>query len=233
MGVINNVLPFSLLVWGMAEIASGLAAILNATTPMFTILVAHFFTADERISKSKMFGILLGFLGVVLMMGFDALSGIDDSILPMLACLGAAISYALAAVYGRRFSRLKIRTETTAFGQVTASSLVLLPLVLVIDAPWQLAMPGLSTWSALLALGILSTALAYLLYFRILAAAGATNIALVTLLVPASAILLGWQILDESLSVAQMIGMLLIGLGLLAIDGRLWRRPTDTTSTNR
>ena len=177
MGVINNVVPFSLLVWGMTEIASGLAAILNATTPMFTILVAHFSTRDERISKLKMSGVLLGFGGVVTMIGFDALGGIGDSIIAMLACLGAALSYAFAAVYGRRFAAQGVRPETSAFGQVTASALVLLPLVLFVDEPWRLAMPGLSTWAALLALGVLSTALAYLLYFRILAAAGATNIA--------------------------------------------------------
>ena len=223
MGLINNVIPFSLLVWGMTEIASGLAAILNATTPMFTILVAHLLTHDERISPSKLVGIFLGFFGVVVLIGFDALSGLDSAVLAMLACLGAAVSYALAAVYGRRFSQQGISPEISAYGQVTGSTIILLPLVLAIDSPWQLPLPGLSTWLSLLALGVLSTGLAYMLYFRILAAAGATNIALVTLLVPVSALLLGWGILDESLSLTQLFGMLLIGLGLLAIDGRLLR----------
>ena len=222
MGFINNLVPFSLLVWGMTQIASGLAAILNATTPVFTILVAHFMTSDERISPNKIVGVLLGLIGVAVLIGIDALGGFDASILAMLACLGAAFSYALAAIFGRKFRELNLQPVAGAFGQVTASSLLLLPVVLAIDSPWLLSMPGVNTWLSLIALGIGSTALAYVLYFRILATAGATNIALVTLLVPISAIFLGWLILDETLSANHFIGMALIGFGLLAIDGRLW-----------
>ncbi len=222
MGFINNLVPFSLLVWGMTQIASGLAAILNATTPVFTILVAHFATSDERISSNKIIGVLLGIMGVAILIGVDALAGFDVSILAMLACLAASFSYALAATFGRQFKALNITPVAGAFGQVSASSLLLLPVVIVVDSPWVLAMPGMNTWLSLLALGIGSTALAYLLYFRILATAGATNIALVTLLVPISAILLGWLILGETLSVNHFIGMALITFGLLAIDGRLW-----------
>jgi drug/metabolite transporter (DMT)-like permease len=223
MGFLNNLLPFSLLVWGMTEIASGLAAILNATTPVFTILVAHFMTSDERISINKLIGVLLGLAGVAVLIGFDALDGFNASILAMLACIGAALSYAFAAAYGRRFKEYGVQPTQVAFGQVTASSLLLFPVAIYIDSPWNLAMPGVNTWMALLALGIFSTALAYVLYFRILAAAGATNIALVTLLVPVSAILLGWLILGEVLSHNHFVGMGLITLGLLAIDGRLIR----------
>ena len=222
MGFINNLVPFSLLVWGMTQIASGLAAILNATTPVFTILVAHFVTSDERISSNKIVGVLLGLIGVAVLIGIDALGGFDASILAMLACLGAAFSYALAAIFGRKFRELNLQPVAGAFGQVSASSLLLLPVVLAIDSPWLLSMPGVNTWLSLIALGIGSTALAYVLYFRILATAGATNIALVTLLVPISAIFLGWSILDETLSANHFIGMALIAFGLLAIDGRLW-----------
>ena len=221
MGLINNLLPFSLLVWGMTEISSGLASILNATTPVFTILVAHFMTSDERVSVNKIIGVLLGLVGVAVLIGVDALSGFDQSILAMLACLGASLSYGLAATFGRRFKSMNVKPVSVAFGQVTASSLLLLPVALFVDNPWTLAVPSLYTWSSLLALGVLSTALAYVLYFQILSRAGATNIALVTLLVPVSAIFLGWLILKETLSMNHMIGMSLIALGLLAIDGRM------------
>ncbi len=221
MGFINNLVPFSLLVWGMTEISSGLASILNATTPVFTILVAHFMTSDERISINKIIGVLLGIAGVIVLIGVDAMSGFDQSVLAMLACLGAALSYGLAAIFGRKFKAMQVKPVSVAFGQVTASSFLLLPVALLADSPWTLALPSLFTWSSLLALGVLSTALAYVLYFQILSRTGATNIALVTLLVPVSAIFLGWLILDETLSFNHMLGMLLIALGLLAIDGRL------------
>lgn len=222
MGFINNVVPFSLLVWGMTEIASGLAAILNAATPVFTILIAHFATNDEQMSANKVVGVLLGLVGVVVLIGVDALGGFNASILAMLACLGAALSYALAANFGRQFKRLELQPTVGAFGQVTASSLLLFPVVLIVDSPWTLSMPGMNTWLSVITLGVGSTALAYLLYFRILATAGATNIALVTLLVPVSAILLGWLILGETLLINHLTGMAIITLGLLAIDGRFW-----------
>jgi len=224
MGFLNNLVPFCLLVWGMTEIASGLAAILNATTPVFTILVAHFATSDERLSRNKIIGVLLGLAGVAVLIGFEALDGFSASILAMLACIGAALSYALAAAYGRKFREMGVRPVRVAFGQVTASSLLLFPVAMLVDSPWTLSIPGLNTWLALLALGIFSTAFAYVLYFRILEAAGATNIALVTLLVPVSAILLGWMALGEILVFQHFVGMGLIGLGLVTIDGRLFRR---------
>lgn len=222
MGFMNNLVPFSLLVWGMTEIASGLASILNATTPIFTILVAHFMTSDERISLNKSVGVLLGLAGVAVLIGVDALAGLDASILAMMACLGAALSYGFAAAYGRRLKELSIKPAVGAFGQVTASTILLFPLSMLIDNPWTLEMPGQNTILSMLALGVVSTALAYILYFRILASAGATNAALVTLLVPVSAIFLGWMVLGEALSPNHFAGMGLIAVGLMAIDGRIW-----------
>jgi len=218
MGFMNNLVPFSLLVWGMTEIASGLASILNATTPIFTIIVAHFMTRDERITIHKIIGVLLGLAGVIILIGVDALGGMNGSVLAMLACLGAALSYGFASVYGRK---LKLKPTVGAFGQVTASSFLLLPISLIVDNPWTLAIPSQNIMFSLIALGVLSTALAYVLYFNILATAGATNVTLVTLLVPVSAILLGWMVLGESLSINHFVGMGLISFGLLAIDGRL------------
>ncbi|MCA3304420.1 MAG: DMT family transporter [Roseomonas sp.] len=221
MGLLNNAIPFALFVWGQHHIASGLAAILNATTPLFTVLVAHFLTRDEKLSAGKMAGVVLGLLGVILMLGTELLSGLGTGLLAQLACLAAALSYAFAGVFGRRFKRMGVPPLATATGQVTASSLLILPMALVIDQPWLLALPSAHTLAALLGIGVLSTALAYILYFRILAAAGATNLLLVTFLIPISAILLGAFLLDERLDAKHFVGMAMIGLGLALIDGRI------------
>jgi drug/metabolite transporter (DMT)-like permease len=223
MGLLNNALPFSLIFWGQIHIASGLAAILNATTPLFTVLVAHFATADEKLTPARLAGVAAGFAGVVVMLGPDLLRELGAAVAAQLACLGAAISYAFAGIYGRRF-----RGEPAlrvAAGQLVASSAMLAPLVIVLDRPWQLAPPGANALAALVALATLSTALGYLLYFRILARAGATNVLLVTFLVPVSAILLGAAVLGERLQPQHFAGMALIGMGLAAIDGRVarWR----------
>lgn len=220
MGFLNNLVPFSLLVWGQTQIASGLASILNATTPLFTVLVAHALTRDERLTAGRAGGVMVGFAGVVLMIGPDALWGIGADVLAQLACLGAALSYAFAAVFGRRFAATGIGPVRTATGQVTASTAMLVPLALLVDRPWTLAMPGAGVWAAVAALALISTAFAYILYFRILGTAGATNILLVTFLVPISAILLGTLVLGERLAAEHFGGMAMIGLGLAAMDGR-------------
>jgi drug/metabolite transporter (DMT)-like permease len=220
MGVMNNVIPFTLIVWGQTHIASGLASILNATTPMFTIVAAHFLTKDEKITKNKIIGIIIGFAGVVIMLGHEALGGLGDSVFAQLAVLGAATSYSLAGIYGRRFAQSGIKPVVTATGQVTASSLLLIPLAVVYDKPFTLPMPGSEVWLAIFGLALISTAFAYILYFRILSTAGATNLLLVTLLIPVSAILLGTVILGEQLELKHMLGMGLISFGLLSMDGR-------------
>jgi drug/metabolite transporter (DMT)-like permease len=223
MGLLNNVLPFVLIAWGQHHIASGLAAILNATTPLFTVLVAHGLTADERLTPAKVLGVVVGFAGAAVMIGADALRGTGSGVLAELACLGGALSYAFAGIFGRRFRRMGVSPVATAAGQLSASTLVLLPTMLIVDHPWTLAMPHPATWGAVLGIGLLSTALAYVLYFRILAAAGATNLLLVTFLIPVSAILLGVLVLGETLLPRQLIGMGLIGVGLALLDGRLPR----------
>jgi drug/metabolite transporter (DMT)-like permease len=220
MGLLNNVVPFSLIVWGQSHIASGLASILNATAPLFTVIVAHFLTADEKMTGNRLAGVVIGFAGVVVMIGPAAIHNLGTNILAQIACLTAALCYAFASVFGRRFRNLGIAPVVTATGQVTASTIILIPIVLLIDRPWTLAAPSLPTWGAVIAIATLSTALAYILYFRILATAGATNIQLVTFLIPVSAILLGSFVLGERLDPKHFAGMGLIGLGLAAIDGR-------------
>jgi drug/metabolite transporter (DMT)-like permease len=218
MGALNNLLPFSLIFWGQTRIASGLAAILNSTTPLFTAVFAHFLTRDERLTPNRLVGILLGIAGVSAMMGEEALGGLSGHVIAQIAVLGAAACYGLAGIYGRRFKG--ITPVVTATGQVTATSIMILPVALIADQPWTLAMPSALTWGAVVGLAVLSTALAYILYFRILATAGPTNLLLVTFLIPVSALLLGTMILGEHLGARHLGGMALIALGLAAMDGR-------------
>jgi drug/metabolite transporter (DMT)-like permease len=221
MGFLNNALPFSLIFWGQTEIASGLASILNATTPLFTLVVTHFLTPDEKIGRTKIVALLTGLLGVAVLVGPAALAG-DAALWAQAACLAAALSYAFAGVYGRRFRRMGIAPTEAAAGQVTASAALILPIMLIVDQPWLLpAPPSLTVWLALAGLALLSTALAYVLYFRILEAAGATNLLLVTFLIPVTAIILGAVVLGERLEPRHFAGMALIGVGLALIDGRI------------
>lgn len=227
MGLLNNVVPFTLIVWSQGTIPSGTAAILNATTPLFTIVMAGLFLADERFSKGKALALALGFLGVVVLMGGDLFTtwgqASKSNVPAQLAVLGAALSYAIASVFGRRFKTLGVDPMVTAAGQVSASSLVLVPMALVVERPWTLPLPGLNSCAAILGLASLSTALAYVIYFRILGRAGATNLALVTFLIPISAVLMGILFLGEHFTITQFGGMALIGLSLIASDGRLPR----------
>ncbi|SDJ12266.1 DMT family transporter [Billgrantia gudaonensis] len=220
MGLLNNMIPFSLIAWGQGHIASGLASILNATTPFFTIVVAHFLTRDEPFTPGRLAGVAIGFIGVAYMLGTEVHEGAPSHSWAQLAVLAGALSYAFAGVFGRRFRALGCSPLIAACGQVTASALVLMPLALAVERFWQQPWPGLETWSAVFGLALFSTALAYLLYFRLLATAGATNLLLVTFLIPASAILLGTFVLGERLEWRHLTGMGLIGIGLAAIDGR-------------
>jgi drug/metabolite transporter (DMT)-like permease len=225
MGLLNNVVPFTLIFWSQTTIDSSLAAILNATMPFWTVLVAHVATRDERMTPAKITGILLGVAGVAVMIGPSALAGLGAAVLPQLAILLATFSYALASLFGRRFRGLP--PMAVALGQLAASALVMLILVLASEpVPALLALSPM-TWAAVLALAMVGTGLAYILYFRILASAGATNLSLVTLLIPVTAVLLGGLVLGERLTLLQFSGMLLILLGLAVIDGRMlarWRR---------
>jgi drug/metabolite transporter (DMT)-like permease len=221
MGLLNNVMPYCLVVWGQTHIASGLAAILNATTPLSTVVVAHLLTSDEKMTGNRLAGVIVGLLGVVLMIGPEALKGLGTNVVAQLAVLASAISYAFAGVYGRRFRSMGVAPMLTATGQVTTATLMLLPVTLVVDQPWTLAVPSLPVWGGILGIAVLSTAVAFVLYFRILATAGATNLLLGTFLAPVSAIILGYLVLGERLEPKHFLGMALIGAGLAAIDGRL------------
>ena len=224
MGLLGNALPFSLIAWGQTHIGAGLASIINATTPIFTILIAGAFLSDEHITPRKMLGVTAGLAGVIVLIGPSALLELGTNTMAQLAVIGAAVSYSSATVFGRRFKAMGISPLDTAVGQVTASTIILLPVVWFIDKPLQLANPSLQVWLSILALAIFSTAFAYILFFRILSSSGATNVVLVTFLAPVTASLLGWLMLDEQLQAKHFIGMACIGLGLAIIDGRLWAK---------
>jgi drug/metabolite transporter (DMT)-like permease len=226
LGLLNNVLPFGLIVAGQTQIGSGLAAILNGTTPLFAAVLVHLLTKDatERLTVNRIIGIGFGIIGVTIMIGPDiaTIGFTGPDVLAQIAILCATLCYGLALVFARRFKQLGTPPMIVATGQVTASSLLLLPVWLFWEQPWNGAfMPASLTIFSILGLSIFSTALAYILYFRILSGAGATNASLVTLLVPVSAILLGAVFLNEKLDMNAYIGITMIGLGLLCLDGRL------------
>ena len=220
MGLLNNVIPFSLIFLGQATVGAAAAAVLNATTPAFVVLVAHV-TGNERMTWARGAGVILGVVGVALMIGLDSLHGVGDAALPALLIVTAALSYAFAGLYGRRF-----RGEpplATATGQVVSSAVLLAPVALLVDRPWTLAMPSVGPWLALIALALFSTAIAYRLYFAILALAGATNLLLVTLLIPPSTMALQALFLGKPVGLPELAGFAVIALSLAAIDGRALR----------
>jgi drug/metabolite transporter (DMT)-like permease len=226
MGMINNVIPFSLIVWGETRVAPGLAAVLNATTPFFTVLIAHAFTANERLSWNRLTGALIGLFGVAALVGIDSIKSLGGDIIMQLAIVLASVFYGLSAVWARRFSNMP--PIVNAASQTAASSLMLLPLTLVFDHPWALSMPSNLALFSQLALALLCTAVAYILFFTILKRAGSTNISLVTFLVPISAIILGAMLLNEQISLNHILGMAVIGLGLALIDGRIPAKLIET-----
>ncbi|WP_209602646.1 DMT family transporter [Sinorhizobium kostiense] len=224
MGLINNAIPHAFIFLGQTHIGAGLAAILNATTPVWTVLIANMATEDEKLNAAKINGCLLGLAGTVVLIGPGALLDVYGRsgnvplwalVLPVLA----AVSYGFSAIYSKRFRDLA--PPVTAAGQLTASTLLMLPVALFVDTPWTLPAPPLSALLAVLGLALVSTAYAYILYFRIIAEAGATNTSLVTLLVPPSAILLGFLFLGETLQPVDLAGMALIASGLVLLDGRV------------
>jgi drug/metabolite transporter (DMT)-like permease len=220
LGLINGALPFSLIVWGQSHISAGLASILNATTPLFGVVIAHYFTGDEKLTAGRLAGVMTGFAGVAVMIGADALQALGVNVFAQLAVLTGALCYAVGTIYARRFRGVGLSPMATAAGQVVATSLLLVPVMLIVDQPWTLPAPSMQALLALLGVAVLSTALAHIIYFRILSTAGATNLMLVTFLIPVSAIILAILLLGETLQPKQIAGMLMIGAGLALIDGR-------------
>ena len=225
MGLLNNAIPFTLIVLGQQHIPSGLAAVVNAATPVFAVLAAHWLTTEERLTPNRLAGALTGLAGVAVLAGPAVLTaGGKAETLGIALCLGACLSYGLSGVWSRRVRAAGLAPLPAATGQCLASTLIMLPLALAIDRPWTLPVPSAEVVAALVALGVLATALAYALFYALIAGAGATNAMLVTLLVPVTALLLGRLVLQEALEARHLLGMAVIGAGLVLIDGRVWRR---------
>jgi drug/metabolite transporter (DMT)-like permease len=222
LALVNNVLPFSLIFTGQTAMGAGLAAVLNSTTPFWTILLANAVTSDEKLSLNKVAGVLLGIAGVAVMVGPGVIASLGGPVWAKFALIGASLSYAVALVFSRRFKA--VPPAIVATGQLTASTIVMIPLVLLWNGPAGLFAASPPVWAAVFALALVSTAFAYILYFGVIGSAGATNASLVTLIVPVSAILLGFIFLGERLELFEVGGMLLIGLGLVTIDGRVFGR---------
>ena len=218
MGLLNNVIPFSLSATGQTYVTSGMASVLNATTPLFTVLVLAGFR-EERLSLRRIAGVLIGILGVIILRQPGPAA--SDQLAGILLCLGAALSYGFSGLWARR-KLAGVPPVTSAAGQLLCSSIVMAIIAGALDRPWTLPMPSLATWLSLIGLAAFSTALAYIVFFRIIARSGASNVMLVTLLIPVTAILLGWLVLGEPLAPREIVGALVIGSALIVIDGRIF-----------
>jgi drug/metabolite transporter (DMT)-like permease len=221
LAAINNVIPFTLMIYGQTRIAGSLAAVLNATTPLFSLVVFRLF-AGVALTRAKLAGVTLGIAGVAVLVGPAALTSNASSVVGMLCVLGASLSYAVSALWMRRLRDIPPLLSSGA--QLTCASVMLLPIAAVADRFWTLPVPGVPAIAAVLGFALLSTALAYIVFFRVNATAGPDNVMLVTLLIPVTATVLGVLILGEVLTPNQVAGAFIIALALVLIDGRLLER---------
>ena len=224
LGALNIVVPIILFTWAQTQIASGVASVLNATTPLWGVLAAHFLTHDEKATPMRVAGVLLGMAGVVVMALPDMGQGLTGQSLAIAACLFSTLCFALASILARKLNIGGVTPMALTAGQLASSALIMLPIMLIVDQPWTLPMPSKESVLALVALALLSTTFAYWLFFKVLESAGASNSLLITFLIPVTAILLGVLLLDEQVSLAQGGGIALIAAGLLVMDGRILRR---------
>ena len=223
-GALNCALPFTLFFWGQQYLDSGYASILNATTPLWGVLTAHFLTSDEKATSARTIGVLTGMAGIIVMVGPEAMKGLSNNLLAQIACVISTVFYSLAAIYGRRLSQTTLTPMAVATGQTVMAAVVMIPIVLLVDQPWTMSTPRLDATLAGLTLALFSTALAYTLYFRLIDRAGASNAQLVAFLMPILAVILGIAFLGEHLNQGQIIGAVLIAFGLVIIDARLLAR---------
>ncbi len=223
LAIFNQLIPFSLIAWGQSHIPSAVASILNAAGPIITMILAHFLTSDDRMTARRFTGVTIGFAGMVIMIGVSALQALNVDIAAQIACVLATVSYAFANIRARRFTDASLKPTELVAAQATIAGLCLLPILLVVDRPWTLDLPSTKTWFALLGLGLLSSTLGHLIFFRLLTTAGATNISLVSYFMPVSAIMLGVFFLGEVLELRHVIGIMTIAFGLAIMDGRLLR----------
>lgn len=228
-GILSSALPFCLITWAQTRIDSGIASILNATAPLFVVLIAGATLSDERLTTNKLIGVITGIAGVSVLIGPEALKDLGGSALGQLAVIGAALSYGSSAVYSRRFAKMSVPPMTVVTGQLTMATVLLLPLAIALEGSNLPSSLPLEAIASILCLAIFSTFLANVLYFRLLETAGATNSALVGFLMPVTATALGIVFLNETLSATQIAGAFLIAIGLLVMDGRIFGKGADSS----
>ncbi len=220
LGILNNFVPFSLIVWGQQYIEGGEASIINAAAPLFSAILGQFIRGGEKLTKNRIIGLIVGWFGVFLLVGQSGYSESGSIFYGRLAVLGASLCYALGALYGKRFS---FPPKVLAAGMLSASAIYLLPFVIFIDEPWGIQLHT-GTLLSMISLSLFSTALAYLIYFKLLARVGATNLLLVTFLIPLTALILGLMYLGETPGLRAFIGFGILTAGLIIVDGRFVRK---------
>lgn len=223
-GIFNNITPFLLIVWGQQYIDAGLASVINAITPVMTVVIAHFLTDDEKITSQKIIGVSLGFAGIVILFNPQEIDMGGMAFLGQLALLASSLAYALSVIFLRKIFALGVSPVQGAFGQLAASSVIMLPAALIVDGFYRLPMPPFDVVLALLTLTVLCSAVAYILYFSLTREAGATNASLVTVTIPPFAILMGVVLFGETIDTAEITGMVIITIGLLVTNGLIFRK---------
>lgn len=221
MGLLNNAIPFSLMAWGQLHIETGLTSILNASTAIFGVIAAAVFFADERLTARKAIGVSMGFIGVSTAIGLESFKDFDIRSLGQVAVIGGTISYALAGVWARK-TLGHLKPQVAAAGMLTGASVVTIPAAWLVEGPISLALQP-QTWAAIAYYAVVATAIAYMLYYRVLAMAGSGNLMLCTLMVAPVAIVLGAIVLGEALPLRAYIGFAILAFGLLVLDGRLFK----------
>lgn len=221
LGIFNNFVPFSLIVWGQQFIEGGEASIINAAAPLFSAILGQFIRGGEKLTKNRIIGLIVGWFGVFLLVGQSGSLEAGNILYGRLAVLGASLCYALGALYGKRFNFPPI---VLSAGMLSAAAIYLLPFVIFIDKPWGINIET-GTLLSMISISLFSTALAYLIYFKLLVRVGATNLLLVTFLIPLTALILGLLFLGETPGWRAYLGFGIITAGLLIVDGRfIWKK---------
>lgn len=217
LGIIAYAIPFALFPLAQAHLASGIAAIINALTPMVTAVISHFWIGGEKATRTKFAGVAIGFAGAAILVSPALASGGNSQLWAILACLAATICYAVSLNITRSFKHV----EATALAAIALSgaAIAAMPVAFIVEGVPQMTRP--ETWGAALAIGLLSTAFTFQIMYRILPRVGATNFATTTFIAPISALILGFTILGEAILPIQLLGMVVIFFGLLFIDGRI------------
>ncbi len=219
-GLVSSAVPFTLFSWGEIYIDSALASILNGTTPLFTIVIAHMFTKDDRLSSAKIIGSIIGFGGLVLLVAPSFWGGVKATTWGLLAVTGAAFCYGISVVYTRLYL-LGLPKLVAPTAQLGVAAVYLLPLSLIFEQPFSLPMPSPESLGSMLALAILGSVLAYIVYYDLIERVSASYISMVTYLVPIFGVILGIVVLDERLTWNAYIGCAFILLGVMVVNGLL------------